>query len=197
MMSQPPALTGAALILCGVLSIPLAGVSDARADGAASKPPIALSHAGLKVSDIERSTRFYYEGLGFRELHRAVSGEELGRLRGVQGKQRSEVRMLVSNGMSIELIWQQIPGQTLAPPQPQFGPYHVALMVDDLDAAIARVRQFGGTIDDERRLEVDSRIFGFEETGTIAIAIGTDPDGAPIELVQWENPPEWWRNRST
>jgi catechol 2,3-dioxygenase-like lactoylglutathione lyase family enzyme len=137
-----------------------------------------LTHVGVCVSDLERSLRFYRDGLGFAHEHDLeVAGEPtdtLLRLRGVELK----AVYLTRDGVRIELL------HFASPPAPparartmhERGLTHLSFRVADLDATLTALRATG-----ERILE--ETIIRFPDFGAAACFI-TDPDGQLIELVQ-------------
>lgn len=118
-----------------------------------------LEYIGVRVRDLDRSRRFYCDGLG---LVRGKSG------RMSAGGLWEELRDPVT-GHVLELNYY--------PDQP---PYregdeldHLGFHVDELDATIARLERLGGTV----------RIPPFREGGE-RLAFLADPDGIWVEL--WE-----------
>ncbi len=71
----------------------------------------SFSHLGICVSDIERSTRFYEQVLGFRQLMNVDLGPELERTMEQDGC-RFTSRMLARDDVLIELLGWQEPGVT-------------------------------------------------------------------------------------
>jgi lactoylglutathione lyase len=118
-----------------------------------------LEYTGLRVRDLERSVRFYTEGLGLR--------------RGSQGR------------MSAGGVWQELIDPTSRAVlelnyYPGDPPYHegdeldhLGFRVDDLDATVARLVTLGARV----------RIPAFRE-GTTRLAFLSDPDGVWIELYE-------------
>lgn len=144
----------------------------APTDPPAGAPVARYSHTGCCVTDLERSRRFYVEALGFTEvLAFDVTGPEAARLMGLAEPVRLRAVYLRRDGFVLELL-----GFTEPPPEPPSpwsilrpGLTHVSLMVDDLEAACARVTACGGRVRD---------------TGRVAGAVFVeDPDGRPVELL--------------
>jgi lactoylglutathione lyase len=142
-----------------------------------------FSHIGVCVSDLERSIRFYRDGLGFQLEHElTVAGEPsdtLLRLRGV----KLHAVYLTRDGTRIELLHYASPP---APPRPQramneHGLTHLSLRVGDLDGALAGLRAVNATV-------LEDTLIRMPEYHSACCFI-TDPDGQLIELVQMPGDP--------
>ena len=72
---------------------------------------LSFSHLGICVSDLDRSLRFYCEGLGFEEVASHHVGGEFAALMEVEGVEL-ESRMLSRDGVTIELLGYAAPGTT-------------------------------------------------------------------------------------
>jgi lactoylglutathione lyase len=123
-------------------------------------------HTMLRVYDLDRSTRFYADLLGMKELRR----------RDVPGGRYTLVFMGYGTNAEgqaeIELThnWDQAEPYTLGT---AFG--HLAVGVPDVAAACDRVRHGGGKV---------TREAGPVQHGTTVIAFVEDPDGYKIELIE-------------
>lgn len=133
---------------------------------------LGFSHVGLCVSDLERSLVFYRDGLGFAERKRLdVAGDAAETLLALSDLDLRAV-FLERDGLRIELLHYDSPGQRgSGEPRPMnaLGLTHLAMRVDDLDAAVAAVEQAGGRV--------------LRATRTRSAIFVTDPDGTRIELV--------------
>ncbi len=137
----------------------------------------SFSHLGICVSDLDRSLRFYCEGLGFEPTQLHQVGAEFGSLMEIEGVAvRSQ--FLRRDHLSIELLFYDAPGH-VGPaerrPVNQLGLTHLNFRVDDVDAVAARVRELGGKVLDHTRTT-----FGPE----MDFVYCTDPDGTRIELMK-------------
>jgi catechol 2,3-dioxygenase-like lactoylglutathione lyase family enzyme len=138
----------------------------------------ASSHAGICVSDIDRSMRFYCEGLGFQPAERydldSSQMPGLDRSLEVEGPLTVISQMIVSGGMKVELL--AYPGRaaegTPSTSRGLLGLTHLSFNVDRVDSAAARLVEFGGTIHEETR----------SDAGNVLLCL-TDPDGTRIELM--------------
>jgi catechol 2,3-dioxygenase-like lactoylglutathione lyase family enzyme len=143
-----------------------------------SPPATAMmSHIGICTRDLEQSLRFYTEALGFT-LDRTIDEiaapfDAMMELPGM----RCRVHYIKHGGFTLELIGLATPtvtGSSERRPMNQLGFTHMTLIVPDLDAAIARVEQYGGRAHAETR--VDSA-FG-------PMLFCTDPNGVRVELIE-------------
>jgi glyoxylase I family protein len=136
------------------------------------------SHFGLCVSDLERSLRFYCDGLGFEPAEGfELSDEELpglDRALEVEGPVEVRSKLIASGNVRIELLHFGAPGAQGVPSQRrnQRGLTHLAFWVDDVDVAARHLVQAGGTILAETRQSVG-----------IELVFLADPDGVRIELM--------------
>ncbi len=140
---------------------------------------LSFSHLGICVSDLERSLRFYCEGLGFEQVESHQVGEEFGALMEVE-RLRLQSRMLRRDGVTIELLGFEAPGTIGEPvrrPMNQLGLTHLSLRVDDVDRVVAVVEALGGAV-------VRGTRTTFDLPGTrLDFVYCTDPDGVRIELM--------------
>ena len=118
---------------------------------------LRMTHIGICVTDVERSVRFYRDGLGFAyrsELR--VQGEPsdtLLRLRGVDLR----AVYLERDGTRIELLHYAAPGavQADAPrPMNQCGLTHLSLRVDSVADTLAALRAAGAEPLDDTRIDI-------------------------------------------
>jgi len=147
---------------------------------------LGADHTGITVSDLERSLAFWRDVLGFELSHTAHQTGELARE--ITGVADAEIKLAVlraPGGHKIELL------EYLAPPDRRklvdlrpcdVRSVHVALLVDDLDAALKSIAASGW------------KSAGKPQTLTTGPNAGKrvvyvrDPDGTTIEFMQ--PPPE-------
>jgi len=136
-------------------------------------------HVGFSVACLDEALRFWVDGLGARLVRTGeMGGEFLGQVTGAHG---AKVRMaLVSLAdQTVELLEYQGPNRPSAPAKP-FDPgfAHLALVVDDLDALLARIAAYGW-----KAQGIPQPIASGARGGTrVVYAVG--PDGAAIEFMQ-------------
>jgi catechol 2,3-dioxygenase-like lactoylglutathione lyase family enzyme len=138
-----------------------------------------FSHLGICVSDLERSVRFYCEGLGFAPAESHTVGQEFGRLMELDGVHlRSQ--FVRRDAVAIELLHYSVPGPIGDPvrrPMNQLGLTHLSVRVDDVDAVISTLESLGGTVVEPTRTTFD--LSGIP----LDFVYCTDPDGTRIELM--------------
>jgi lactoylglutathione lyase len=144
-----------------------------------ARPEYRPSHAGLCVTDLDRSLRFYCEGLGFEaaERYELDSKEAVGLdlALEVPGHVQVVSQFIRSGGMAIELLGYTTPSPHGRPSasRSQLGLTHLSFYVDDRDAAAAHLVSLGGTVLEETRTSPGIDLVFLE-----------DPDGNRIELMQ-------------
>jgi lactoylglutathione lyase len=123
---------------------------------------MGFTYVGVRVTDLERSVRFYTEGLGLREQKRGTMSHGGVWVSLVDPKTERE----------LELNWYP-PGSPFATPFiPGDGLDHLGFDVEDARATIRDLVRHGGKIALEPWLE----------KGTIWIGFVTDPDGNWLEI---------------
>ena len=118
-----------------------------------------LEYTGIRVRDLERSRRFYCEGLGLRP--------------GAEGR-------MAAGGIWAELVDPESGAVLELNLYPDNPPYREG---DELDHLGFRVRGLAETVTRLVRLGGRVRIPPFEEDGT-RFAFLSDPDGAWVELYE-------------
>ena len=145
----------------------------------AARPEYRPSHVGLCVSDLDRSLRFYCEGLGFEAAERyeldSKEAPGLDIALEVEGHVEVVSQFIRSGGMAIELLGYASPQPSGRPSTSRglLGLTHLSFYVDDVDAAAARLVPLGGTILPETR-----------QNPGVELVFLTDPDGTRVELMQ-------------
>lgn len=122
-----------------------------------------LAHAAINAADLERSLHFYRDILGLPVV------EDLTLPTGVR-----LVHLRVEEGATVELFGRPEPLAPI-PALPQAGLVHLALAVDDVDAAYAELRAKGVEFTGPPRP-------GLGQTRRLVFC--KDPDGTLIEFVE-------------
>jgi lactoylglutathione lyase len=138
-----------------------------------------FSHLGICVSDLDRSLRFYCEGLGFEPTDSHHVGEEFSALLELNPV-ALESRMIRRDGVTLELLSFTEPGHVGEPvrrPMNQLGLTHLSIRVDDVEAVVAAIQSLGGTVVPATRTTFDLG------SAHLDFVYCTDPDGTRIELM--------------
>ena len=160
---------------------------------------VRLSHSGISVSDIDRSTDFYVKALGFQQGSTRGGGPEYSDLTGLPDSEFIN-RFLVKDGVTIELVQfiRPEPSPDVIPkPFNKFGLTHLSFRVSDVDEVVARIEEHGGSVLEnavyEGNIEAPTEAAeGGKENvwheGRSKIIFCLDPDGVRVELMQL---PDW------
>jgi catechol 2,3-dioxygenase-like lactoylglutathione lyase family enzyme len=153
----------------------------------AASPPIAqaVEAVGMTVSDMDRSIAFFKDVLTFEPISDSeVAGQEYDRLQGVFGTRMRIVRMRLGDEQ-IELTEYLAPrGRPLPADSRSHDRWfqHVAIIVSDMDAAYARLRQHKV----EHASPEPQRLPDWNPAaGGIRAFYFKDPDGHPLEILQF------------
>ena len=142
------------------------------------EPNARCSHLGLCVTDLDRTLRFYCDGLGFEQAegYDLDDGmlDGLGRALEIEGSVKLRSQMITNGDLKIELLHFAEPGATGAASDARnrIGFTHLSFFVDDVDATAARLAELGGRVLDTTRAQL-----GYE------VVFVADPDGARVELM--------------
>ncbi len=137
---------------------------------------VTVSHLGMCVSDLDRSLRFYCDGLGFTRAERHAIGNEFADALEVPRDVVLTSQFIRREGLSIELLRFASPALHGRPSESrnQLGLTHLSFMVEDLDRVVDRLVECGGSL-------LRSTITHQEGIRLLFIA---DPDGVRVELMQ-------------
>ena len=134
------------------------------------------SHTGLCVSDLERSLRFYCDGLGFEVGGRFHLTRQIAEV----DPPVDVVSQFISlGGLRIELLDYASPG-TLGTPHARrnhLGLTHLSFVVDDVEVRARDLEAVGGTVLQDTRNP--------PEDDTLRVLFVADPDGNRIELMSF------------
>lgn len=137
----------------------------------------ALRHAGIVVTDLERSLAFYVDLLGLEVARRMDEhGAYLDTMLALDGARVTTVKLGAPDGGLVELLRFERPApRAAARTLHDVGPTHVALTVRDLDGLHRRLREAGTEFYSEPVVSPDGRA---------KVVFCRDPDGTPLELVE-------------
>jgi len=140
-----------------------------------------FSHVGVCCSDLERSTRFYCDVLGFRELFTVELGPEVAPTMEVDGRFRS--RMLARDDLRLELLcWiePEARGDGRRRPMDHLGMTHLCFRVDDVDDLADAAVAAGGAV---HRATLSVQDGMGVAGGPVKTMYLTDPDGVRVEVM--------------
>ena len=147
-----------------------------------------LWHVGMVVRDMDDAIAFYTEALGLSLRHRQTQDNEYtAQLVGYPNARLHVAQLELPDGGSagarsghfIELVqYERPPGQTPQPENCRLGTVHLALEVDDIDDARARLESRGATFHGPTQ-DIAAGI----NKGGKAVYL-RDPDGNNLELIQ-------------
>jgi catechol 2,3-dioxygenase-like lactoylglutathione lyase family enzyme len=141
------------------------------------------SHVGLCVRSLERSMRFYCDGLGFEpsERYELDSKTLPGLERALEARDDVVMvsQMIERDGLRIQLLEFSEPRVVGSPSsrRTQLGLTHLCLYVADVDAAAEQLLEYGALVLDQTRASV----------GTEILCV-MDPDGVRVELMRMGPP---------
>jgi lactoylglutathione lyase len=141
------------------------------------------SHVGVCVTDLERSMRFYVDGLGFEQFARF----ELARPIAEVDDPCELTSLFIQRGhLRVELLHYKSPGAFGRPSmrRNQLGITHFSFVVDDVDEAAAALVEYGGTI-------IEGTRSGQDDPDGVQIIFLADPDGTRVELMVLAKGQDW------
>jgi glyoxylase I family protein len=146
----------------------------------------AFSHVCIGVTDIERSLDFYRRLFGMDVVFDVeLEGPSLEAVTGNSGAKGRMIGGLIG-GTMVELLGLGASSRARGARGPQVGYTNISFSLEDLDAAYVRVGELGWKAEQE---PVD--------IGGVRMFFVNDPDGTPIELVEFpngaRNSAELWR----
>lgn len=142
---------------------------------------ISADHTGITVSNLRRSLAFWRDVLGFEFSHTAhQKGEFAKEITGVEGAELKLAVLKTPCGHKIELLEYLAPvDRKRASLRPcDVGSVHVALLVEDLKAALDRIAVSGWKTAGQPQILTKGPNAGKR------VVYVRDPDGTTIELMQ-------------
>jgi catechol 2,3-dioxygenase-like lactoylglutathione lyase family enzyme len=140
-----------------------------------------MAHVGVTVADLERSVRFYTEGLGLEVAVRQTSAAGYLALTGYPGLEIATAFVEApGDGVRVELQEYRRVGDhgVREPGTAPVGSSHICFRVEDVAATLERAEAAGGS-----RVTDPAAIDSGINTGGAAVYL-RDPDGYTIELFQ-------------
>jgi catechol 2,3-dioxygenase-like lactoylglutathione lyase family enzyme len=139
-----------------------------------------VSHIGICVSDVERSLRFYCDGLGFTPSGSHHVGPAFSTLMELEDVDLDS-RFIERDGLRLELLRFRTPhptGDGSRRAMNALGLTHLCIRVDDVDHVAATLESLGG------RVVAGTRTTFSPGSDPLDFVYCTDPDGIRIELMR-------------
>jgi len=131
-----------------------------------------MSHVSLEVADLERARAFYRDVFGFQiVLDQELAGPEFETVTGVAGAESKLVRGLVAGNSVVQLFWHS----WREPVAPEDQRTLMSFEVRDASGAHERLSAQG--------VPCNSAPVEFGNSWAFVIQ---DPDGHPIEIIEWK-----------
>jgi catechol 2,3-dioxygenase-like lactoylglutathione lyase family enzyme len=149
----------------------------------------AIDHVNLVVTDLPRMLAFYRDVLGLKVTKQVtISGDWIGATVGLSGVRAEVVYLDLPSGPRIELIRYISPEAICIAgvDQPNaIGLRHLAFRVDDIDAAVERLRGAGVKLFSDVQAVPDSQV---TYAGGVRkrLVYFQDPEGNILELCQYK-----------
>jgi len=137
---------------------------------------LRFSHLAIRVTDLERSRRFYRDALEFRELTALEIAGGPTALLLEQPDLLLRAIFLERDGTQLELQQLDLPDEPEAVAWTRVGLAHFGLRVDDVDAMLERVVELGGSVLETSRFR--------SEAHASDVVFVTDPDGTYVEIIR-------------
>jgi glyoxylase I family protein len=142
-----------------------------------------FSHVGVCVSDLERSTRFYVDVLGFEEVFTMDMGDEVAATMEKEAPISFRSRMLARDDVRVELLHWITPeagGDREKRPMDRYGLTHLCIRVDDVEDLVDAAVAAGGAVHRQTLSVLEGAGVG---GGPVKLLYLTDPDGTRVELM--------------
>jgi catechol 2,3-dioxygenase-like lactoylglutathione lyase family enzyme len=142
-----------------------------------------IDHLGLVVADLDRAVEFWCGRLGLRQVGRVTeTGPDIASLIGEDSVEIEIADLDAGDGRIIELIRYIRPaGRPVRERSTEPGRSHIALRVDDLDAALERIQGSQARLISRHPVVLHDPGGAWDGVACCYIA---DPDGNIVELVQ-------------
>lgn len=143
---------------------------------------LGFSHLGICVSDLERSTRFYEDVFGFKQVYSLdfTNGEVANTM---ERPDAFTSRMLVRDDVHVELLyWHDLTpdGDGQRRPMTVKGITHLSFRVDSIDDLFEAAQRAGGAVHRETMSVTAGQGEGARDVELVYL---TDPDGVRIECM--------------
>lgn len=169
------------LLFGGLTLSRAAEATDAPKTGGLLPPPSFL-HVAINVQDLERSTKFYVEALGFERLNDIKPDAKANKIMGFPDTDIKARQLRLPGGLTLlmrEFVAPRYSGVRDVPAMNKVALINFAVRVDDIDRVGKKVTELGGTVVVETRTRE-----GTPEKPGPDVVFCFDPDGIRTELVR-------------
>lgn len=138
----------------------------------------AMRHAGIVVTDMEKSLKFYRDFLGLKVVwDKLESGDYIDKMSALKNVRVRTVKMIADSGSLIELLWYDSHQRKRVGKSEicNIGASHIAFTVENLDEIHKLLCKNGVKFNCEPQ---------FPPGGKVKVTFCEDPDGTLIELVE-------------
>lgn len=141
---------------------------------------VQLSNFGISTGDLDKSVRFYTEGLGFEVVGGWKFGDMFAAACEVTPPMRARSTLLAKGETRLQLMEWTAPEPAPREPTPRnvVGLTHMAFTVNDLAAVVERLVALGGTVLEQTRTRIPL------PGGAMEIVCVADPNGVRVELAE-------------
>ena len=146
---------------------------------------MSLANISICVLDLELSTQFYKNALGFTPTISADAGPEVSDLTELEGTEAVAQFLVNQDGLAVELVQFISPsgvGDRSRCPVNRYGITHLTFQVENLDAAMKAVEEHGGQA--HRHIAYETEYNDGEMDLIVNLVVCTDPDGTRIQLCE-------------
>jgi len=152
---------------------------------------LTIDHINIVVADLPRMMAFYRDALGLNVTKEVtISGDWVDRVVGLTGAKGDVVYLDLPSGPRVELLRYQSPiagrpeglGAANTP-----GTRHFAFRVDDIDAAVERLRRAGVQFMSEVQTVPDSQV-NYAGGVRKRLVYFRDPEGNLLEICEYKTP---------
>jgi catechol 2,3-dioxygenase-like lactoylglutathione lyase family enzyme len=167
-------------LLLGGLAVGRSAHAAAPKSGGLLPPPSFL-HVAINVSNMERSTAFYVEALGFEKLNDITPDAKANQIMGFPDTEIKARQLRLPGGLTLlmrEFVAPRYSGVRDVPVMNKVALINFAIRVDNIDRVGKKVQELGGTVVTETRTRE-----GTAEKPGPDVVFCFDPDGIRVELV--------------
>ncbi|MHC6198890.1 VOC family protein [Elizabethkingia miricola] len=145
------------------------------------------NHVGITVSNLEKSIAFYEALTGVKVSNiDEIGGERMAKTQGLEDTRIKYANLHLDN-LNIDILEYVLPApEKISYQNNQISAMHLCFEVDDIDAAMERLKEIG--IEPEGEPIVFQEEDGLKSGFGTAVAYFRDPDGTNLEIIAPQGP---------